>query len=219
MSIDEIWQTVVPVIAAASALISAGAALIDTDMKRIIAFSTISQIGFIFLGLAVNNEVAIAGGLLYILMHGLAKGGLFLCAGIVEQNAKTKDITQMGGLFKTMPVTAVAFLFCAFSVMGIPPFGGFFSKYLVISGALNSGHLYITITFILGAFLTIIYLFRLVTMIFMGEIKTPQAREGSLSMLISVVILAVLSMAAGIFINIPSEFVQSTVQQMMGMGQ
>jgi NADH:ubiquinone oxidoreductase subunit 5 (subunit L)/multisubunit Na+/H+ antiporter MnhA subunit len=152
-------------------------------------------------------------------MHGLAKGGLFLCAGIVEQNAKTKDITQMGGLFKTMPVTAVAFLFCAFSVMGIPPFGGFFSKYLVISGALNSGHLYITITFILGAFLTIIYLFRLVTMIFMGEIKTPQAREGSLSMLISVVILAVLSMAAGIFINIPSEFVQSTVQQMMGMGQ
>jgi NADH:ubiquinone oxidoreductase subunit 5 (subunit L)/multisubunit Na+/H+ antiporter MnhA subunit len=219
MSIDEVWQTVVPIIAAASALISAGAALIDTDMKRIIAFSTISQIGFIFLGLAVNNEVAIAGGLLYILMHGLAKGGLFLCAGIVEQNTKTKDITQMGGLFKTMPVTAVAFLFCAFSVMGIPPFGGFFSKYLVISGALKGGHLYITIAFILGAFLTIIYLFRLVTMIFMGELRIPQAREGSLSMLISVVILAVLSLAAGIFINFPSEFVQSTVHQMMGIGQ
>ena len=61
------------------------------------------------------------GALLYILMHGLAKAGLFLSAGIVEQNAGTKDITKLGGLLRTMPVTAVSFLFCAFSVMGIPP--------------------------------------------------------------------------------------------------
>ena len=119
------WQTAMMVIAAASALVSAGAALVETDLKRLIAFSTVSQIGFIFLGFAVNNQIGVAGALLYILMHGIAKGGLFLCAGIVEQNTGTKDITKMGGLMKTMPVTAVSFLFCAFSVMGIPPFGGF----------------------------------------------------------------------------------------------
>ena len=102
---------------------------------------TVSQIGFIFLGLASGNaDRASAGGLLYILMHGLAKGGLFLCAGIVEQNTHTKDITKMGGLIKTMPVTAVSFLLCAFSVMGIPPFGGFFSKYMVIAAPSTAGH-------------------------------------------------------------------------------
>ena len=83
--------------------------------------------------------MAVGGGLLYILMHGIAKGGLFLCAGIVEHNTHCKDIRRLGGLIKTMPMTAVSFALCAFSVMGIPPFGGFFSKYLVITGTLASG--------------------------------------------------------------------------------
>jgi NADH:ubiquinone oxidoreductase subunit 5 (subunit L)/multisubunit Na+/H+ antiporter MnhA subunit len=134
-TVAEFWHVLVPAIAAASALVAAGAAMMETDLKRIIAYSTVSQIGFIFLGLAVSNEIGVAGGLLYIMMHGLAKGGLFLCAGIVEQNTKTKDIMQMGGLIKTMPVTAISFLLCSFSVMGIPPFGGFFSKYMVMIGS------------------------------------------------------------------------------------
>jgi len=213
----EVWYTIVPVIAGISALVSAGAALVDTDMKRIIAYSTISQIGFIFLGLAIGNEIGIAGGILYILMHGIAKGGLFLCAGIVEQKTHTKDITKMGGLIRVMPVTAVSFLLCAFSVMGIPPFGGFFSKYMVITGAVNHGNLWITFTFVFGAFLTIIYLFRIFNAIFMGEMKTPAPAEGSPSMVWSVATLAVLSLLSGLLINYPAQFVQSTVQQMLGM--
>ena len=87
-------------------MLSACAALIETDLKRIIAYSTVSQIAFVFLGLASGTGIGVAGGLLYILMHGLAKGGLFLRAGIVEQKTHTKDITKMGGLIKVMPVTA-----------------------------------------------------------------------------------------------------------------
>ena len=93
-------HTLVLVLAAASALVSAGAALIETDLKRIIAYSTVSQIAFIFLGLASGTAIGITGALLYILMHGLAKGGLFLCAGIVEQKTHTKDITHLGGLWR-----------------------------------------------------------------------------------------------------------------------
>ncbi len=78
---DEALRTVVAAIAGASALVSAGAALIDTDFKRIVAYSTVSQIGFIFLGLATGTPLGAAGALLYILMHGLAKAGLFLSAG------------------------------------------------------------------------------------------------------------------------------------------
>jgi len=216
-TVDEVWHTIIPFIAAVSALVSAGAALIETDMKRIIAYSTVSQIAFIFLGLAVGGELAITGGLLYILMHGLAKGGLFLCAGIVEQNTKVKDITKLGGLIHTMPVTAISFLLCAFSVMGIPPFGGFFSKYMVITGAVGSGQLFIAFTFIFGAFLTLIYLFRLFTMIFMGEVKTPSKGENSPIMLTSVAMLAVLSLISGLYINYIAGPVQNTAQQMLGM--
>ena len=156
---------------------SAGAALIETDMKRIIAYSTISQIGFIFLGLSVGHRrSAIAGGLLYILMHGIAKGGLFLCAGIIEHQTHTKDITKMGGLAAKMPLTAFAFLFCSFSVMGVPPFGGFFSKYLVFAGAFSSGQTAIGLVFLVGAFMTIIYLFRLFTRSSLGEDEDPGRR-------------------------------------------
>jgi NADH:ubiquinone oxidoreductase subunit 5 (subunit L)/multisubunit Na+/H+ antiporter MnhA subunit len=209
------WTSAVLIIAAASALVSAGAALIDTDLKRIIAYSTVSQIAFIFLGLASGSDMGKAGALLYILMHGLAKGGLFLCAGIIEQNTHTKDIRQLGGLLRTMPLTAVAFLFCAFSVMGIPPFGGFFSKYMVVAGAIQGGHTAITLVFVVGAFMTILYLLRLFNMIFMGEprMATPP-KEGSPVMVASVLLLALLSLAGGILIFWPSEFAQTVVQQM-----
>jgi len=216
-AIDPLWSVVVPVIAAASALIAAGAALIETDIKRIIAYSTVSQIGFIFLGLATGNVIGVVGGLLFILMHGLAKGGLFLSAGIIEQNAKTKDITAMGGLIKSMPVTAVSFLGCAFSIMGIPPFGGFFSKYFVIAGSVNAGQTWIALTFIVGAFLTIIYLFRLFNLVFLGEAKSGLPQEKSRTMVFCVALLAVLSLGAGIFINYPSDFVKIAVSQMAGI--
>lgn len=214
MHVAPVWHTVVPIIAAVSALVSAGAALIETDIKRIVAYSTISQIGFIFLGLSVNTEVGIAGGLLYILMHGMAKGGLFLCAGIVEHNTHVKDITKLGGLFRTMPITAVCFLFCSFSVMGIPPFGGFFSKYMVISGTVMSGQLWIAATFIFGAMLTVVYLLRVFTLVFLGETKIDK-KESSYAMVASVVILALLSIVGGILINYPSDMVNAAARQML----
>jgi formate hydrogenlyase subunit 3/multisubunit Na+/H+ antiporter MnhD subunit len=216
MGVEAVWHTVVPVIAAASALVSAGAAMIDTDMKRIIAYSTISQIGFIFLGLSCGTEVGVAGGLLYILMHGIAKGGLFLCAGIVEHQTHSKDITKMGGLAAKMPLTAFAFAFCAFSVMGVPPFGGFFSKYLVFAGTFSAGQTAIALVFLVGAFMTIIYLFRLFTSVFFGEAKIQVAGEGSRGMVGSVVLLAVFSLASGLLVNFPSVFVQKAVLEMLG---
>ncbi len=216
LPIAAIWHTVVPIIASASALISAGAALIETDMKRIIAYSTISQIAFIFLGLAVGGNIGIAGALLYILMHGIAKGGLFLCAGIIEHGTRTKDITKMGGLLASMPITAISFLFCALSVMGVPPFGGFFSKYMVMSGAFNQ-NVWIAMVFLVGAFLTIIYLFRLFNMIFMGEEKAHSEAEGSRVMVASVAILGILSLAGGIWISYPAAYVQITLKQMLGI--
>jgi len=205
------WHTFVLIVAAASAIVAAGAALIDTDIKRIIAYSTVSQIGFIFFGLAVDNKLALAGALLYILMHGIAKAGLFLCAGIVEQNTKTKDITKLGGLITTMPITAISFLFCALSVMGIPPFGGFFSKYMVFAGAINAGRLGVSLVFLCGAFMTILYLFRVFNLVFLRPAKLFSVREGSFTMVTSVAFLGLFSLAAGIGINCFTGLVQAVI--------
>jgi len=232
--IQPVWHEVVPVIAAVSALVSAGAALVSTDLKRIVAYSTVSQLGFILLGLSVDSRMAVGGGLLYILMHSVAKGGLFLCAGIVEHQTHTKDVRKLGGLARTMPVTAASFALCGLSVMGIPPFGGFFGKYLVIGGALDGGQVAVALVFVAGSFLTILYLFRAFTMVFLGEPSAPVAAgqaagemggaegspphaalEGSRGMVASVAALAALSLASGLFVRWPVALVQDTVQEIV----
>jgi formate hydrogenlyase subunit 3/multisubunit Na+/H+ antiporter MnhD subunit len=122
----------------------------------------------------------------------------------------------MGGLGAKMPLTAFAFLFCSFSVMGVPPFGGFFSKYLVFAGTFSGGQVAIGLVFLVGAFMTILYLFRLFTAIFAGEAKTQVSGEGSPGMVGSVVFLGIASLASGILANIPSAFLQSAVLGMLG---
>jgi NADH:ubiquinone oxidoreductase subunit 5 (subunit L)/multisubunit Na+/H+ antiporter MnhA subunit len=215
-TMGQVWHTIVPSVALASALVSAAAAMFETDLKRLIAYSTVSQIGFIFFGLATGNVIGTAGGLLYILMHGLAKAGLFLSAGIIEQNTKTRDITKLGGLISTMPVTALSFLFCSLSVMGVPPFGGFFSKYMVFAGAIEARQFLLAGLLLCAAFMTIIYLFRAFNMIFLGDVKVS-AKEGSFTMVYSVAALAVLSLLGGLFISYPAFFAKVAAMQMLGV--
>ncbi len=199
-----VFHVAVPVIAAVSALISAGCAMVETDLKRVVAYSTISQLAFMLLGLSCGSRTAFVGGMLYIMTHSVAKAGLFLCCGIVEHTVHTKDITKMGGLVKVMPVTAAAFMLSALSVMGIPPFSGFFAKYLVISGAVEAGQPLVAAVFILGAVMTVLYLLRLFRMVFLGSCTFPEVREGSPAMLGAAVGLASLSLLLGFVMAWPS---------------
>jgi len=198
------WPQVIPIIAVVSSLIAAAAATVETDFKRILAYSTVSQIGYIFLGFSMANAEGVSGSLLFILMHGLAKAGLFLCAGIVIHATHTKDIREMGGLIKTMPVTAAAFLACAFSVIGIPPFGGFFSKFLVIMGTVKAGQVGLAAVALFTAVLTMFYLLKVFSTVFLGEAKHP-APEKTPIMVFVVGLLAVLSLLAGLFISVPAK--------------
>ena len=207
------WLQIIPILVMISSLVSAGAALVETDIKRILAYSTVSQIGYIFLGFSMANVSGISGSLLFILMHGLGKAGLFLCAGIVIHATHKKDIREMGGLIKTMPVTAVAFLACAFSVIGVPPFGGFFSKFLVIMGTIQAGQIWVAGLALFTAVLTLLYLLKVFSVVFLGELKNP-APEKSKSMVYVVAVLAVLSLAAGILVSFPMKLANIATTQM-----
>ncbi len=213
-NVDKAFTVIVPAIAAVSALISAGAAMRATNIKRVIAYSTISQLAFILLGLSCGTKTGLVGGLLYIMAHSVAKGGLFLCAGIVEHSLHTKDITKMGGLAKTFPVTAAAFLLCAFSVMGIPPFSGFFAKFLVIEGIIDAGHPVLGAVFIAGAVMTVMYLIRLFVLVFLGKPTHPDKKEGDRVMVGSVLTLGVVSLVLGILIFLPGGLA-TLVQEVM----
>ena len=120
----------------------------------------------------------------------------------------------MGGLIKTMPLTAVAFALCSLSVMGIPPFGGFFGKFMVFQGAAQHGSILVLTIFLLGAVMTLLYLVRLFYLVFLGEDKASNPREGSTTMVAGVMALALIGLVLGVFIYYPSLYADMITTQL-----
>lgn len=196
----------------ATIIVAAGSAMIESNMKRILAYSTISQLGYILLALGVNTETAFKVALLYILAHSLAKAGLFLCAGIIERKTGTKDISQLGGLLKTMPLTAIAYLLCAFSIIGIPPFLGFWPKFLLVLELARQGYVLAAVMAIVGAVFTMFYLFRLFDKVFLGEEKIPACEDRRSPMVYVVLALGVLSLILGLVFKLPFNLVSLLIK-------
>jgi NADH-quinone oxidoreductase subunit L len=177
-------------------------ALVQTDIKRVIAYSTMSQIGYMFVGAGVG---AYANGMFHLMTHAFFKALLFMAAGaVIHALSGEQDIRKMGGIGKLMPWTRWAFLAGALALVGLPPFSGFFSKDSILAAALHA-HWYGVVFWVVGlagAFLTGLYTFRLYFIVFPGE-PTPFAREhyhgseGPRTMLVPVGILAVLAVAGG----------------------
>jgi multicomponent Na+:H+ antiporter subunit A len=114
-------------------------AMVQTDLKRMLAFSTVSQIGYMMMGIGIGTPLAIAAGLLHCLNHGFFKGGLFLTAGSVQHAAGTRDMNKLGGLAGKMPQTTLSWLIGVGSMMGIPLMSGFASKWMLYAAALQAG--------------------------------------------------------------------------------
>lgn len=114
-------------------------AMVQTDLKRMLAFSTVSQIGYMMMGLGIGTPLAITAGLLHCLNHGFFKGGLFLTAGSVQHAAGTRDMNHLGGLAQRMPQTTLSWLVGVGSMMGFPLMSGFASKWMLYAAALQAG--------------------------------------------------------------------------------
>ncbi len=208
------WQTAAGAFAVATILIAGGAALVENNAKRILAYSTLGQLGYVFLGMASMNAMGVAGGLTFLLAHSLAKAGLFLCIGIVEHNTHTRDIRELGGLIRTMPVTAITFVLCALTIIGFPPTAGFAGKLMIVMGTAESGQMAFAALAVLGALLTLVYMVRLFNAVFLGDLRI-KAAEGTPIMLFVVIAFAVLSMGAGFAITPLLDVVNALVAQLM----
>ncbi|MFH1701218.1 MAG: NADH-quinone oxidoreductase subunit L [Candidatus Zixiibacteriota bacterium] len=184
-----------------TALFAASIALVQNDIKRVLAFSTLSQLGYMIMALGLTHFVA---GSFHLMTHAFFKALLFLGAGSVIHAVHTNDIQQMGGLLGKMKTTAMTFLIACLAIAGIPPLAGFWSKDEIIASTL--GHPVFTVVALMVAFMTAFYMFRLFFLTFTGkprdQEKYDHAHESPKSMTYPLIFLAVMSVCAG-WVGIP----------------
>lgn len=204
-------QGLVAVVGAATLLLAAGSALTQWDIKRVLAYSTISQIGYMFLALGVG---AWSAAIFHFMTHAFFKALLFLGAGVVINGLGDEhDIHKMGGLRRELPVTFWTFLIGAASLAALPLVtAGFYSKDLILFAAWTSekGSGWLWMAGIAGAFLTGLYAFRVVFIVFFGEAKTPITEKPGPAVHVPLVVLAVGALASG-FMQMPAAIAPVTV--------
>ncbi len=196
---------------AVSMVAAAFLALGQKDMKRMLAYSSISQVGYVVLGIGLGTPLGIAGGLFHLFNHALAKGLLFLTSGSVQQATGTRDLDAMGGLAKRMPVTAITNLVGALSISGVPPLNGFWSKLIIIVALVQAGHPVFALLAVLASVLTLWYYLLMQRKAFFGKLNETWAavREAPFWMTAATVLLALLCVGIGIlFASTVSTWIQ-----------
>ena len=179
---------------AAGILVGSIMAIAQKDFKRMLAYSTVGQIGYIGLGIGLANPLALIGGLLHVLNHAFMKSCLFLVAGAIKQQTGLTEIPQLAGLGRRMPWLMTAFTIAALSMVGIPPTCGFFSKYYLVLGSLDAGNWVFVAVLLVSTLLTGAYFFRIIEKVFTNQGETGEPpdthKEPSRSLLFPVLFLA-----------------------------
>jgi NADH-quinone oxidoreductase subunit L len=196
---SEIAQTVVAIIGISTALLAATIAIKQNDIKKVLAYSTVSQLGYMFLGLGVG---AYSGAVFHVITHAFFKALLFLAAGsVIHAMHHEQDIRKMGGLKSKLPITHLTFLIGCIAIAGVPPFSGFFSKDEILAAAYAKNPIYWFLG-VVGAAMTAFYMFRLYATTFLGQFRGTEAQashlhESPINMTLPLIILAVLSAVGG----------------------
>ncbi len=200
-------MNVVAIVGLATAVVGALIALTQTDIKKVLAYSTVSQLGYMFLGLGVG---AYTGAFFHVLTHAFFKALLFLCAGsVIHAVSGEQDMRNMGGLKSKLPITFWTMLIGTIAISGIPPFAGFFSKDEILAHTfMHSRPMYII--GVLTALCTSFYMFRMMFLTFWGKFRGTHEQEHHLhespwTMTVPLGILAVLSIIGG-FVNLPESW-------------
>ncbi len=206
-------MSVIAVVGALTGLFAASIGLVQNDIKRVLAYSTVSQLGFMFMALGVG---AFTAAIFHLMTHAFFKGLLFLGSGSVihalhhAPEEQQQDMRYMGGLKDKMPITYWTFLIGAIAIAGVPPLAGFWSKDEILANAFFTGHYTVWIMGTVAAFMTAFYMFRLIFMTFHGEMRVDHharehIHESPPTMTVPLVILAVLSVIGGVIPGFPPE--------------
>lgn len=197
--------TIVGVMGSAAIIFGSIMAIAQSEFKRMLAYSSIAGVGYIAVGIAIGNIYGIVGAVFHVLNHAFTKVGLFFLSGGIYLKSGAKKIEDFDGLFKKMPASMYAFLILAFSMIGIPPTAGFFSKWYLINGAYQEGIWLYIIVIIISSILNAVYFFRIIERVFLRssdkEAKSSVSSrfELPLSVLLPICTLSILVLLLGIF--------------------
>ncbi len=191
----------IAVIAAATLLYAGALAVIQNGIKRLLIYSTVSQLGYILLGIALGSPLGVAGGLMHLVNHMMLKDILFLAAGCIMAQVHVAGLDELGGLGRRMPITFGLFLFAGLSLSGIPPLNGFSSKWLIYQAAFQSGHYLLGLAAMMSSLFTLAAVLKFAHAAFMGQPRPElaQVREAPAVMLIPMSLLTAGCVAAGMF--------------------
>jgi NADH-quinone oxidoreductase subunit L len=198
----------VAIIGGLTAIFAASIGLVQNDIKRVLAYSTVSQLGYMFLGAGVGGFI---GAIFHLVTHAFFKGLLFLASGsVIHALGGEQDMRKMGGLGPHLPITSRVFFVGAIAIAGIPPFAGFWSKDGILADAFKSGHFLLWFIGVVGAFMTAFYMFRLIYMTFYGTSRVDHevlhhVHESPPIMTVPLIILALLSVVGGLILGVPPE--------------
>lgn len=203
-TLSPVTLQIVAIVGLATAILAAAIAITQNDIKRVLAYSTVSQLGYMFLGLGVG---AFTGAFFHVITHAFFKALLFLGAGsVIHAMSNEQDMRSMGGLKKKLPITFITMLIATIAIAGIPPLSGFFSKDEILAYAFASNKA-LWIGGFIGALFTAFYMFRMLFLTFYGKFRgtfeeEKHVHESPLSMTFPLIVLAVLSVIGGL-LNLP----------------
>ena len=186
-------------------------AMLQTDAKRLLAWSTVGQAGYIILGIAFGTHLALAGGIFHFFNHALFKALLFLAVGAVEFRTRTRDLDSLGGLAKKMPVVFIAALVGICALIGVPLTSGFVSKWLIYKALILEGSPFLAFFALAGTWGTILYSYKLVHNVFLGQLpeKYKDIQKSPFSMQLPIIVLSLAILVFGILPGIPLKVINA----------
>lgn len=205
------WHHILLVLAGITIFLGSAVAIAQTDLKRRLAYSSVGQMGYVLLGIALLNENALVGGIFHIFSHAIMKSTLFMAAGIIILKTGKRKISDLKGIGKEMPITMGCFTLAALAMIGIPPLNGYISKIFLSMGALESGQSVYVLLLILSSLMNGVYYLPIIVAAFFGKEEgdhtetkyCPPFKEASSVMLIPILILAFSTVIFGLM---PSNF-------------
>jgi multicomponent Na+:H+ antiporter subunit D len=198
-------------LAAAGAIVCSIQAVFARELRRMIAFSSVAQVGFIFLGISLASADGLSASLFYMVAHGLMKATMFMALGALALNIGARRLDDFAGVAREAPWTAVAFAVGAASLVGTPLTMGFLAKWGLIEAAITSGQVWIAVVIAAGSVLTVIYVGRMIEVIFFRVPLpgAPRAKEAPIGVLAPLLVLAGLSIWFGLDASLPEQLAQA----------
>lgn len=156
-------------LAIAAMFVASAIAIAQSDLKRLFAFSSVAQVGYIMLGVGISNDTGLTAALLHIFNHGITKGATFLLLGIVMYAIGSTDLSRLRGIGRLMPLTSAGLLLCGLSLIGIPGTSGFISKWYLVLAALEAGHGWLAFVIVVSSMLAVAYVWKFVEVAYLQE--------------------------------------------------